>query len=64
MYCLEDAHQKFGVKKILNSDLGAQLTSTEFIGVLKAHEICIIMDGRGRALDNIFVEHLWEERYA
>jgi putative transposase len=42
-----------------NSDQGSQLTSRDFIDVLKAHGVAISMDGRGRALDNIFVERLW-----
>jgi transposase InsO family protein len=38
---------------------GSQFTSNTFTGILKEHEIAISMDGRGRALDNIFVERLW-----
>ncbi len=45
--------------EIFNTDQGAQFTSNEFTGVLKSHEIKISMDGKGRALDNIFVERLW-----
>jgi putative transposase len=45
--------------QIFNSDQGAQFTSTEFTGRLLAQGISISMDGRGRALDNIFVERLW-----
>lgn len=44
---------------IFNSDQGSQFTSTDFTSVLKSHEIAISMDGKGRALDNIFVERLW-----
>jgi putative transposase len=44
---------------IFNTDQGSQFTSHEFTGVLKAHNIKISMDGKGRALDNIFVERLW-----
>lgn len=44
---------------IFNTDQGVQFTSKAFINVLKAHEIQISMDGKGRALDNIFVERLW-----
>ena len=58
--CLEEALRKYGVPEIFNSDQGSQFTSDVFIGVLKQHEkISISMDGRGRALDNIFVERLW-----
>jgi putative transposase len=45
--------------EIFNSDQGAQFTSTAFTERLKARGIHISMDGRGRALDNIFVERLW-----
>lgn len=45
--------------EIFNSDQGVQFTSQAFTGVLKEHEITISMDGRGRALDNVFVERLW-----
>ena len=44
---------------IINTDQGCQFTSDAFTGALKAHGIVISMDGRGRALDNIFVERLW-----
>lgn len=44
---------------IFNSDQGAQFTSDEFTDRLKQHGINISMDGRGRALDNVFVERLW-----
>lgn len=45
--------------EIFNTDHGAQFTSHEFTGRLQAQDIAISMDGRGRALDNIFVERLW-----
>ena len=57
--CLEQALQTFGVPGIFNTDQGCQFTSEAFTGVLKTHGIAISMDGRGRALDNIFVERLW-----
>lgn len=44
---------------IFNTDQGSQFTSNEFTGLLKKHTIKISMDGKGRALDNIFVERLW-----
>ena len=44
---------------IFNNDQGSQFTSNAFTGILKEREIKISMDGRGRALDNIFVERLW-----
>jgi len=59
--CLEQALQTFGTPEIFNADQGSQFTADTFTGVLKAHGICISMDGRGRALDNIFVERLWRD---
>lgn len=44
---------------IFNTDQGSQFTSDGFVGVLKKHNVAISMDGRGRALDNVFVERLW-----
>jgi len=57
--CLEDALQRFGPPEIFNSDQGVQFTSAAFTGVLNREGVKISMDGRGRALDNIFVERLW-----
>lgn len=45
--------------EIFNTDQGAQFTSQAFTGLLEAAEIAISMDGRGRALDNVFIERLW-----
>lgn len=57
--CLEDALRVHGKPEVFNSDQGSQFTSNAFTGVLKREGISISMDGRGRALDNIFVERLW-----
>ena len=57
--CLEDALSLVGKPEIFNSDQGSQFTSAVFTDVLKREGIAISMDGRGRALDNIFVERLW-----
>lgn len=57
--CLEEAIENYGPPEIFNSDQGSQFTSDSFTGVLIEHGITISMDGRGRALDNIFVERLW-----
>jgi putative transposase len=57
--CLEDALRTHGRPEVFNSDQGSQFTSEAFTGVLKREGIAISMDGRGRALDNIFVERLW-----
>jgi len=57
--CLEDALREHGKPDVFNSDQGSQFTSAAFTGVLKREGVAISMDGRGRALDNIFVERLW-----
>jgi putative transposase len=58
--CLQEALRKYGTPEVFNTDQGAQFTSTAFIGALTEHpSISISMDGRGRALDNIFVERFW-----
>ncbi len=57
--CLEDALETYGRPEIFNSDQGSQFTSMAFTDVLKRAGVTISMDGRGRALDNIFVERLW-----
>jgi putative transposase len=48
-----------GCPSIFNSDQGVQFTSEDFTDVLKGRDIRISMDGRGRAMDNIFIERLW-----
>ena len=57
--CLEEAIETYGTPEIFNSDQGSQFTSDAFTGVLIKSGVKISMDGRGRALDNIFVERLW-----
>jgi putative transposase len=57
--CLEEAIERYGTPEIFNSDQGSQFTSKAFTDVLIRHEVKISMDGKGRALDNIFVERLW-----
>jgi putative transposase len=57
--CLEQALRAYGAPEIFNTDQGCQFTSEAFTSVLKESGIVISMDGRGRALDNIFVERLW-----
>ena len=56
---LEEALQRFGAPEIFNTDQGSQFTSEAFTGVLKNHGIKISMDGKGRWVDNVFVERLW-----
>ena len=57
--CLEEALAQYGRPEIFNSDQGVQFTASAFTEVLKREGVQISMDGRGRALDNIFVERLW-----
>ncbi len=54
-----EAALKIKQPEIFNTDQGTQFTSGEFTGILRKREIAISMDGRGRYLDNIFVERLW-----
>ncbi len=56
---LEEALQRFGAPDIFNTDQGSQFTSEAFTGVLKDQGINISMDGKGRWVDNVFVERLW-----
>jgi putative transposase len=48
-----------GTPEIFNSDQGCQFTSAEFTGLLLARGVKLSMDGKGRCLDNVFVERLW-----
>ena len=56
---LEEAIEKHGRPEIFNTDQGAQFTSEAFTGRLKEEGIQISMDGKGRWVDNVFVERLW-----
>ena len=56
---LEEALSRYGGPEIFNTDQGSQFTSDDFTGTLKDHGITISMDGKGRCMDNIFVERLW-----
>jgi putative transposase len=60
-FCLAalNAAFRFGKPEIWNSDQGSQFTAAEFLAPLKKRGIAISMDGRGRALDNVFIERLW-----
>ncbi len=61
-FCVEalnEALYKYGKPEIFNTDQGSQFTSFNFTGVLKGAEVTISMDGRGRCMDNIFIERLW-----
>ena len=56
---LEEALSRFGTPEIFNTDQGSQFTSAAFTGTLAAAGIRISMDGRGRWMDNVFIERLW-----
>jgi putative transposase len=56
---LEEAIMLYGKPAIFNTDQGSQFTSEAFTEKLKSHKIRISMDGKGRALDNIYIERLW-----
>jgi len=56
---LEEALARFGRPEIFNTDQGSQFTSAAFTGVLAAAGVRISMDGRGRWMDNVFIERLW-----
>ena len=56
---LEEALARYGTPKIFNTDQGSQFTSQAFTARLAAAGVAISMDGRGRFMDNIFIERLW-----
>jgi putative transposase len=56
---LEEAFARYDAPEIFNSDQGSQFTSEGFTGLLTSHGVRISMDGRGRWLDNVFIERLW-----
>ncbi len=61
-FCVEalnEALSRYGKPEIFNTDQGSQFTSADFTGVLKDAGVAISMDGRGRCMDNIFIERLW-----
>jgi putative transposase len=60
-FCLEALKRAFrwGRPEIFNSDQGSQFTSEKFTGEVESRDIAVSMDGRGRCLDNIFIERLW-----
>jgi len=60
-FCVEALRSALrrGRPEIFNSDQGSQFTSEKFTGELEANRIAISMDGRGRCMDNIFIERLW-----
>ncbi len=61
-FCIEAAEEalaRFGRPEIFNTDQGSQFTSPQFTGLLEAATVRISMDGRGRWMDNVFIERLW-----
>jgi len=61
-FCLEvveEAMARFGRPEIFNTDQGSQFTSPRFTGLLQQAGVRISMDGRGRWMDNVFIERLW-----
>jgi putative transposase len=61
-FCIEavsEAFDKYGKPEFFNTDQGAQFTANDFIELLKSAEVKISMDGKGRALDNVFIERFW-----
>ena len=56
---LKDAIEKYGTPDIFNTDQGSQFTCEAFTSVLKKHGIKISMDGKGRWIDNVFIERVW-----
>lgn len=56
---LEEALAKYGTPEIFNTDQGSQFTSPRFTGILKEAGVKISMDGKGRWMDNVFIERLW-----
>jgi putative transposase len=56
---LEEALERYGPPEIFNTDQGSQFTSVDFTTVLKEAGVRISMDGKGRWMDNVFIERLW-----
>lgn len=56
---LEEALERYDAPEIFNTDQGAQFTGEGFTGLLASRGVAISMDGRGRWLDNVFIERLW-----
>jgi putative transposase len=61
LFCLEALEEALASRRpeIFNSDQGSQFTAAAFTGRLEEAGVAISMDGRGRALDNVFIERLW-----
>ena len=51
--------ETYGKPEIFNTDQGVQFTGTDFLAALQTQQVRVSMDGKGRYLDNIFIERLW-----
>ena len=60
-FCIEALEEALSIStpEIFNTDQGSQFTAKGFTSVLKDHGVAISMDGKGRAIDNVFIERLW-----
>ena len=61
-FCLDALHEAlatYGAPTIFNADQGCHFTASAWVDVLKAHGVALSMDGKGRALDNVFIERFW-----
>lgn len=56
---LKEALASFAAPEVFNTDQGSQFTASDFTDVLREHDVKISMDGKGRYMDNIFIERLW-----
>ena len=59
MEALREAIDRYGAPEVFNTDQGSQFTSEAFTCVLKEHGVRISMDGKGRWIDNVYVERFW-----
>jgi len=61
-FCLEvveEAFSKYGKPQVFNTDQGSQYTSKEFVSLILSNDVKFSMDGKGRALDNVYIERFW-----
>ena len=56
---VQEAFEKHGKPAIFNTDQGSQYTSKDFVNLIKDHNVRLSMDGKGRALDNVYIERIW-----
>ncbi len=61
LFCVDALNKALQIStpEVFNTDQGAQFTSHEFTRVLQDKDIAISMDGKGRAIDNVYIERLW-----